>query len=115
MSQNQDWSALLGHIEKAFPRFDAIAPEMTSAFGSALETAHGLPQLDDKTKELIAVAVAAAIHCDGCIAYHVAEAKKAGATIEEVGCAISTAMMVGMGSKFIQGIYVMDSYEQIKV
>lgn len=114
MSQDQDWGALLGHIEKAFPRFDKIAPEMTPAFGAALETAHALPQLDNKTKELIAIGVAAAIHCDGCIAYHVAEAKKAGATLEEVGCAVSTAMMVGMGSKFIQGIYVMDAYDQIE-
>lgn len=115
MSQDQDWGALLQHIGDTMPRFEGVAPDTFKAFTNVLETNHGLTEIDAKTRELIAVAVSAAIHCDGCIAYHVYEAKKAGCTKEEVGAAISTAMTIGMGSKYIQGIYVMDAYEQMTV
>lgn len=113
MSQNQDWGALLAHVGNSMPRFEKLAPETFKAFTKTLEVNHSITEIDAKTRELIAVAVSAAIHCDGCIAYHVYEAKKAGASAEEVGAAISTAMTIGIGSKFIQGIYVMDAYEQI--
>ncbi len=115
MSQDQDWGALLAHIGNSMPRFEKVAPTTFKSFMNALETNHNLKEIDPKTRELIAVAVAAAIHCDGCIAYHVYEAKKAGATAAEVGAAIATAMTIGIGSKFIQGIYVMDAYEQLEV
>lgn len=113
MSESQNWAGLLQHIEKSLPRFAEINPKTHKAFTNVLQTNHGLEEIDPKTRELIAVAVAAAIHCDGCIAYHVAEAKKVGATMSEVGGAISTAMTIGIGSKFIQSIYVMDAYEQL--
>lgn len=115
MSQDQDWGALLQHIGDTMPRFEALAPETFKAFTNVLEVNHDLKEIDAKTRELIAVAVSAAIHCDGCIAYHVYEAKKAGCTKEEVGAAIATAMTIGIGSKYIQGIYVLDAYDQITV
>ncbi|WP_321822617.1 MULTISPECIES: carboxymuconolactone decarboxylase family protein [unclassified Burkholderia] len=113
MSEKQDWPALLTHIGDALPRFQRVNPSTFKAFVNVLEVNHNLTEIDAKTRELIAVAVAAAIHCDGCIAYHVHEAKKAGATIKEVGAALATAMTIGMGSKFIQTTYAMDAYEQL--
>ena len=41
-------------------------------------------RLDAKTRELIALAVAVTTRCDGCIAFHAAEARKLGITTEEV-------------------------------
>lgn len=113
MSQNQNWGDLLKHIEKSFPRFEKINPAMTKAFANVMEVDHSAAALDAKTRELIAVGVAVALHCDGCIAYHVHQAKKAGATPAELGAALGTAMTIGIGSKFIQSIYVMDAYDQV--
>lgn len=115
MSQNQDWAALLAHIENTMPRFEALAPESFQAFAHGLETNEAIQEIDPKTRELIALAVGAALHCDGCIAYHVHGAKKAGATAKEVAAAVATAMTIGIGSKYIQGIYVLDAYEQIQL
>jgi AhpD family alkylhydroperoxidase len=61
--------------------------------------------LDAKTHELIALAVAVTVRCDGCIATHVEGARKSGATAEEITDALSvargataTATLVGTSS-----------------
>lgn len=115
MSQNQDWAGLLGHIENTMPRFEELAPESFKHFVEGLEMNENIKEIDPKTRELIALAVGAALHCDGCIAYHVHGAKKAGATKKEVAAAMATAMIIGSGSKYIQSIYVLDAYDQIQV
>lgn len=115
MSENQNWAALLGHIENTMPRFEELAPESFKHFADGLEINESIKEIDPKTRELIALAVGAALHCDGCIAYHVYGAKKAGATKQEVAAAMATAMTIGSGSKYIQSIYVLDAYEQIEV
>lgn len=115
MSQDQNWAALLQHIEDTMPRFEELAPESFKHFADGLEINENINQIDAKTRELIALAVGAALHCDGCIAYHVYGAKKAGATKEEVAAAMATAMTIGSGSKYIQSIYVLDAYDQIDI
>ena len=53
--------------------------------------------LDAKTKELIALAVAVAKQCDGCIASHARGAARRGATAHEVAEALGVAIMMDGG------------------
>jgi len=53
--------------------------------------------LDAKTKELIALAVAVAKQCDGCIASHARGAARRGATAHEVAEALGVAIMMNGG------------------
>lgn len=55
------------------------------------------------TKELIALAIGIAGHCDGCIAFHVHDALKAGATRPEIEEAIGVAVMMGGGPAAVYG------------
>lgn len=50
--------------------------------------------LDQKTRELIAVAVSVVAKCQPCLDYHVEEARKAGASDSDMKNAISIARMV---------------------
>ncbi|WP_203652157.1 carboxymuconolactone decarboxylase family protein [Secundilactobacillus yichangensis] len=59
--------------------------------------------LDAKTKELMAVAVAISIRCDGCITDHVYNAVKAGATEDEINETVKVAMMMSGGPGVIYG------------
>ncbi|MCH5462642.1 carboxymuconolactone decarboxylase family protein [Lactobacillus sp. LC28-10] len=59
--------------------------------------------LDSKTKELMAVAVAISIRCEGCITDHVYNAVKAGATEEEINETVKVAMMMSGGPGVIYG------------
>jgi AhpD family alkylhydroperoxidase len=53
--------------------------------------------LDAKTKELIALAIAVAKQCDGCIASHARAAARRGATAQEVGEALGVAILLNGG------------------
>lgn len=59
--------------------------------------------VSSKTKELIALGIAVAVHCDGCIFSHVRSAVKMGATIEEIAEAIEVAILMGGGPATIYG------------
>lgn len=66
-------------------------------------------QLDAKTRELIAIAVAVTTRCDGCIAVHTAEAIKQGATREQIAEALGVAVALNAGAAMVYSARVMDA------
>lgn len=90
------------------------APETMTAF-SALHKAGGSDGvLDVKTKELIALSIAVAVRCDGCIAFHVHDAMKAGATREEIVDALGVAILMGGGPAVVYSCAAMKAMEQFE-
>lgn len=88
------------------------SPEVMQAFG-ALHAASLKPGfLDTKTKELIALSLGITVRCDGCIAYHVHDALKAGARKEEIAEAVSVAILMGGGPSVVYGIEAMQALSQ---
>lgn len=67
--------------------------------------------LTSKTKELIALAIAIAIRCEDCIAYHVHDALHAGATHQEMIETIGVAVMMGGGPA---SMYACRAYEALQ-
>jgi AhpD family alkylhydroperoxidase len=59
--------------------------------------------LSAKSKELIALAIAVAERCDGCIAYHAKAAAYHGATGEEVAEALGVALLMAGGPASVYG------------
>jgi AhpD family alkylhydroperoxidase len=73
------------------------AGETIKAFGAMH---HGIMKdgaVDLKTKELIALSIGLAVRCENCIYAHVAAARKAGASDEEILEAAGVAIMMGGG------------------
>ncbi len=70
--------------------------------------------LSTKVKELIALSIAIAVNCDGCIAYHVHDVLKAGATKTEVAEAIGVAIMMGGGPSVAYGCEALEALEQFE-
>ena len=67
--------------------------------------------LDPKTRELIALAVAATRQCDGCIAVHTDAAVKKGATREEIVEALGVAVAVNAGTALVYSGRVLEAYK----
>ncbi len=65
------------------------------AFAEIAQTALAAKALDAKTKELIALAIGVAVHCDDCIAFHVKAALEKGATHEEITETLGMAIYMG--------------------
>jgi AhpD family alkylhydroperoxidase len=58
---------------------------------------------DAKTFQLISLAAAAGMKCEYCVAAHTAQAKKAGATEEELKSAVMMAGMIAINSTILYG------------
>lgn len=87
-------------------------PELMQAFGSLGKAVYPDGVLDKKTKELIALAIGIALHCDGCIASHAKSCLDKGITREEVVEAIGVAVHMGGGPAMVCGAEALEAYDQ---
>jgi AhpD family alkylhydroperoxidase len=88
------------------PQFIRAFPEaLLPGFWSELKSLEMNPNtaLDNKTKELIGLAVASQIPCQYCVYFHTRAAKANGATDAQVSEAIGMASLTRAGSTVLQG------------
>lgn len=70
--------------------------------------------LSPKMKELIALGMAITSRCEGCIAYHVHDALRAGATRQEITETIGVAITMGGGPALIYGAEALEAVGQFE-
>ncbi len=93
-------------------RLGAAAPGVMAGFGAMHKAAMADGALAARHKELMAVAIAIAMRCDGCIAFHVKDALEAGATREELLETIGVAVVMGGGPSVVYGVEAQEALEQ---
>lgn len=81
----------------------ALIPGVYDGFGELHKAAFADGAIDRKTKELIALAVAISLRCDGCIASHARSAAINGATEAEVAETIGVAISMNGGPGTVYG------------
>jgi alkylhydroperoxidase/carboxymuconolactone decarboxylase family protein YurZ len=79
-------------ISNAFQTFMREAPQHAAAWGGMVQGMAAASALDEKTSSLAYLAVMAALRLESGIPFHVASAKKAGASRDEV----ISAVLVGL-------------------
>ncbi len=67
-----------------------------------------------KTKELIALALGVAAHCDGCIGFHAKALVALGASRVEVEEALAVAVYMGGGPSLMYSADALDAFEQFQ-
>lgn len=85
-------------------------PDVYDGFGALHKAAFTDGALGTSTKELIALAIAVAEGCDGCIASHARAAAKAGATRQQAAEAIGVAFLMAGGPATIHGPRAYDAF-----
>jgi AhpD family alkylhydroperoxidase len=88
-----------------------LSPDTVRGYAILNNAAHRTNLLDDKTRELIAVAVAISLRCDGCIAVHTAAARKFGATKEEIAEALGVATGINAGAAIVYSTRALDAFD----
>ena len=88
------------------------APEAMKAFGALAMASTAHNTLDTKTKELMALAIGIAVHCDGCVAYHTKMALQNGASRQEVVETVALAIYMGGGPSAVYGADALRAYDQ---
>ena len=87
-------------------------PDIMSGFSAMTQAAAKDGALDKKTKELIALALGVAAHCDGCIGFHTEALVRLGATRQEVEEALGMAVYMGGGPSLMYAADAIAAYEQ---
>jgi AhpD family alkylhydroperoxidase len=86
-----------------------LAPETYAAFRTFSERVFAEGALDEKVKQLIAVAVAHVTQCPYCIRGHTALAMRNGATQEQVMEAIWVAAEMRAGAAYAHSVLAIDT------
>lgn len=78
-------------------------PEVYEGYRQLHAAAFASGSLDEKIKELIALALAVSKECDGCIASHARGAARSGASADEVAEALGVAIAMNGGPGTVYG------------
>jgi AhpD family alkylhydroperoxidase len=89
-------------------------PDTMKGFSALAQAATRDGALDKKTKELIALAIGVAVHCDGCIGFHTEALVKLGATRQEVEEALGMAIYMGGGPSLMYAADAIAAFEQFQ-
>lgn len=90
----------------------ALAPDNIQAWRNFSKTVFKAGALDEKTKQLIAVAVAHVTQCPYCIRAHTPQAMRKGASKEEIMEAIWVASEMRAGAAYAHATLAMDEMEK---
>jgi AhpD family alkylhydroperoxidase len=105
-----DWKEYLKRLLERIGELKHISPAIVSGYQAIGGAAVKSGLLGAKVNELIALAVAVSLRCDGCIAVHTAAAVRAGATSGEICEALGTAISVNAGAALVYSSRVLDAY-----
>jgi len=90
------------------------APEIIDAWRNFSRTVFKAGALDEKTKQLIAVAVAHVTQCPFCIHSHTEQAMKKGASKEEIIEAVWVAAEMRAGAAYAHSELAMDEMQAVE-
>ncbi|EPE94667.1 carboxymuconolactone decarboxylase family protein [Rhizobium grahamii] len=110
-----NWKEYRTQLRDRIGEFAKIAPETIKGYQTLSNAGQKTNHLDPKQRELIALAVAVSLRCDGCIVVHTTEAKKLGATNEEIAEALGVAVAINAGAALVYSARVMDAAEAVAV
>jgi AhpD family alkylhydroperoxidase len=108
----KDYPSNLKHIQRSMAKLSSEIPETMQAFSQLHHASASAGVMDAKTKELIALAIAVTVRCDGCVAYHVNDALKAGASRQEIVETLGVAILMGGGPSLMYALEAIDAVDQ---
>ena len=87
-------------------------PELMKAFNDMAAAATKEGALSKKTKELIALALGVAAHCDACLGFHAKALVHLGATLAEVEEALAMAVYMGGGPSLMYSANALAAFKE---
>ncbi len=109
---SQDWQAMATELTGEIRSLRTGAPDVMKGFSALAQAALKAGALDTRTKELIALAIAVATRCDGCIAFHAEAAMKQGASREQVLETMGMAVYMGAGPSGMYAAQALEAFDQ---
>ena len=99
-------------VSASLRRWRTDSPTLVDGFNALSTAALADGALDQQTKELIALALGVAAHCDACLGFHARALVKLGATRAEVEEAVGVAVYMGGGPSLMYAADALAAFEQ---
>jgi len=112
MSEYLNYLAHTQAISKQLAVLRNDQPELMKGFNDMARAATKDGALDRKTKELIALVLGVAAHCDGCIGFHVQALVRLGVTKVELEEALGMAVYMGGGPSLMYAANALGAFEE---
>ena len=108
-----DWNTYRQQLAVRIGEIAKISPDTIQGYQILGAAARRTNQLEPKVRELISLAVAVTMRCDGCISVHTAAAARYGATREEIVEALGVATALNAGAAIVYSARVLDAYHHM--
>jgi AhpD family alkylhydroperoxidase len=108
----KNYRDITSSVSKSLSLFREDIPDVMKSFGALGQSATRDGALDRKTKELIALCLGVAGHCDACIGFHMKTLIKLGATRAEVEEALGVCVYMGGGPSLMYAADALAAFEQ---
>lgn len=110
---SQSFPELIDDLNAAIGTLREGASGPMRGFSQLAREALAPAALDVKTKELIAIGIAIATRCEGCIGFHVKAAIRAGATREEVLETCGMGIYMGAGPSMVYAAETLRAFDEL--
>lgn len=111
---NKNYPEYYNHIQQLMTNLGKELPAPMTGFVQLHKAAVTEGALSTKIKEIIALAIAITVRCDGCISFHVHDALATGATRQEIIEAIGVAVLMGGGPSVIYGAEALEALNALE-
>ena len=112
MATPKNYADITRLVSTSLSAWRSDSPALINGFNELSEAALADGALGKKTKELIALALGVAAHCDACLEFHARALVKLGATRAEVEDALSVAVYMGGGPSLMYAADALTAFEQ---
>lgn len=109
---SHDWPGLAKELSGLLGQLRGGIPDVMKGFSAMAKAAGSDGALDAKTKELVALGIAIAARCDGCIAFHTRTAHELGTSREELMEVAGMAIYMGGGPSLMYAALALQAYDQ---
>ena len=99
-------------VSASLAKLRADIPDTMAGFSALAQAASRDGALDKKTKELIALALGVAAHCDACIGFHMKTLVRLGASRAEIEEVLGMTVYMGGGPSAMYAADALVAYEE---
>ena len=109
---SSSYADITAQINRGIVQLRKGVPDAMAGFGALAKGALHTGALSELHKELIALAIGVAGHCDGCIGFHAKALVRVGAKREEVMEALAVAVYMGGGPSLMYAANAVQAFDE---
>ena len=109
---SKSFAVITGDVSKSMGTLRKSIPETMKGFSAMAQSALAAGALSALEKELIALGIGVASHCDACVGFHVKALIRLGVTQEQLMETLGVAVYMGGGPSAMYAAEAVRAYEE---